>query len=275
MTPLMEIVDSKKIIEHEQPKFNSAISISNLDFSYPKRGKLLSIRQLDVASGKIVSILGPSGCGKTTLLLLIAGLIKANSGQISVFGTTPADYRHTGNMAVVFQNPALLPWRTVIMNLRLPFDLQGVAVDKEKLINVLNLVGLNGSEDVFVDQLSAGMQSRVSLARAIVTKPSLLLMDEPFGNLDEFNRVRLNLKLAEIQKELGMTVLLITHNINDAILISDRILVMKSFSGENRPTEIQEDISITFPNRTIESSSSSEYSNLYQSIVKHFQQEIK
>lgn len=258
-----------------KPSSDLALSISNLTFSYPGQHILLNINRLAVSPSTIVSVLGPSGCGKTTLMLLIAGLLTPSSGDISAFGQAPSRIRESGSMAVVFQSSNLLPWRTVLANLALPFELRGLPVDNQRLKEALGLVGLSGLEAAYIDELSGGMQSRVAIARALVTHPALLLMDEPFGNLDESNRLRLNLAIAEIQRELGMTVFFITHNINEAILISDRIFVMNQLTtSDHLHTEILDDITIDFPNKTVESISSPQFQGLYQSVLQHFHQGI-
>lgn len=253
----------------------AVLSIMNLKFSYYGPKDLLVIKDFQIPSSGIVSVLGPSGCGKTTLMLLIAGLLRASSGQILLSGMHPSDFRKNGSMSVVFQSPALLPWRTVMENLALPFDLRGEVVEETKINNTLELVGLKDLNNAHIDELSGGMQSRVALARALVTEPSLLLMDEPFGNLDEFNRLKLNLALVNIQKKLQMTVIFITHNINEAILISDRILVMGQSTLQNQYTEICEDIKIDFPNKTLESISTSQFQAVYQFILNIFHKEFK
>lgn len=260
-----------------KPPSDVALSISNLTFSYPGQHILLRINRLDVLPSTIVSVLGPSGCGKTTLMLLIAGLLTPSSGDISAFGQVPSRIRELGSMAVVFQSSNLLPWRTVLANLALPFELRGLPVDNQKLKEALGLVGLSALEAAYIDELSGGMQSRVAIARALVTHPALLLMDEPFGHLDESNRLRLNLAIAEIQRDLGMTVFFITHNINEAILISDRLFVMNQLTTSDHlhtETEILDDITIDFPNKTVESISSPPFQNLYQRVLQRFHQGI-
>jgi NitT/TauT family transport system ATP-binding protein len=252
-----------------------ALSISNLKFSYTGEKDILVVKDLHLPTSEIISVLGPSGCGKTTLLLLIAGLLRNSTDKIRLFGMQPSEFRKTGAMSVVFQSPTLLPWRTVMANIALPFDLRGEIVEESKINNVLELVGLNNLQDAHVDELSGGMQSRVALARALVTDPLLLLMDEPFGSLDEFNRLKLNLALAKIQKQFQMTVIFITHNINEAILISDRILVMGQKNIKNQYTEICENIKIDFPNKTLESISSSQFQATYQFILNIFHKEFK
>ena len=251
-----------------------AVCISELDFSYSPKTHLLRMRHLDIRPSRIVSVLGPSGCGKTTLLLLIAGLIKVFSGKITIFGLDAASFRATGAMSVVFQSPSLLSWRTVADNVALPFELQGVPVIRERVEEALELVGLSNVSDSYIDQLSGGMQTRVAIARALVTKPSIVLMDEPFGNLDEFNRLRLNIALTKLQSDLGMTVIFVTHNVSEAVLISDRILVLRQPNANDGYTEILEDVEIKFENKTLASVSTPQFQTTYQTILHHVQEGV-
>ena len=175
-------------------------------------------------------------------------------------------------MSIVFQNATLLPWRTVLANLMLPFELRGVQGPRENALQTLELVGLTGLENAFVDELSGGMQTRVAIARALVTRPAILLMDEPFGNLDEFNRVRLNLALTDIQQSLGTSILLITHNIHEALLMSDRLLIMADDLADSHATTIEEDVVIDFPNKHIEAVADPRFQQLYKHVISHFHQ---
>ena len=176
--------------------------------------------------GKLTTVLGKSGCGKTTLLKTIIGLEKIDSGSIS-FSYKEKDGVEKPNISLVFQEPRLLPWKTVKDNLELAirnFDL----VRREKSVSeVLELVQLPGVENLYPNQLSGGMAQRVGLARGIISKPDLLLLDEPFGALDFMTRSQLQIDFSRIQSELSMTMLLITHDINEAILLSDEVLFMK------------------------------------------------
>ncbi|MBZ0158935.1 MAG: ABC transporter ATP-binding protein [bacterium] len=256
--------------EQAQPIHDVAVALSNLQFAYPGRPQLLEIGDMEVQSGSTVSILGPSGCGKTTLLFLVAGFLTPRAGKVSLFGKTPNEVRGAGYLGIVFQNPTLLPWRTVVANIGLPFQLRQLPIDTDAVIDALSLVGLENWADAYPDELSGGMQSRVALARALATRPRLLLLDEAFGNLDEFHRLKLNLALSEIQRALKMTVLFVTHNVHDAVLISDRILVLQPPNSDGGPTMIYEDIRIDFANKTVDSISTTAFQALYQRLLSKF-----
>ncbi len=187
-----------------------------------------------IAKGEFVSLVGPSGCGKSTLLRLVAGLDGVTEGEISV-GKVDVRGRAPGEAAVgfVFQDATLLPWRTVEANVALPLELSGTR-QRARLAaarEMLELVGLGDFAGTYPDELSGGMQMRVSVARALVTKPDLLLMDEPFGALDEITRQRLGGELLAIGARTGATVLFVTHNVFEAVYLSDRILVMSARPG--------------------------------------------
>jgi NitT/TauT family transport system ATP-binding protein len=181
---------------------------------------------LDVPAGEFLAILGPSGCGKSTLLRMIARLIEPDSGSIAI---EPKDHR----TAFVFQDAHLLPWRTVFDNASLPLELQGVAREERYAAasSVLRQVGLGDAAGRYPAQLSGGMRMRVSLARALVTSPSLLLMDEPFAALDEITRFNLEVQLRELWCSRGMTVLFVTHSISEAAFLANRAIVLARRGG--------------------------------------------
>jgi NitT/TauT family transport system ATP-binding protein len=185
----------------------------------------------DVVRGSFVSLVGPSGCGKSTLLRLIAGLIERTSGPIRVHGR-PVTGPHT-DVGMMFQRATLLDWRTAVENVLLPVELQrGVtAADKARAMELLSLVGLKDFAFSFPSQLSGGMQQRVALARLLQTGADILLLDEPFGALDEFTRERLNLELMRIVADVGATTLFVTHNILEAIFLADEVMVMTPRPG--------------------------------------------
>lgn len=194
-------------------------------------GELVVINNLtlDIAAGEFLAILGPSGCGKSTLLRLIAGLTKPAQGTLEV---TPADLKfHT---AYVFQDAHLLPWRTVLENTILPLELMGTPRDESvsRARAALEEVGLAETEARYPAQLSGGMRMRVSLARALVTSPRLLLLDEPFAALDEVTRFRLDIRLRELWLERKMTVIFVTHSITEAAFLADRAVVLTRRGGE-------------------------------------------
>jgi NitT/TauT family transport system ATP-binding protein len=184
-----------------------------------------------VEKGAFTSIVGPSGCGKSTLLRLVAGLIPLSSGRLTVHGQEVAAPRK--DVGMMFQKATLLDWRTAVENVLLPSELGGRVTqkDKRRAIDLLDLVGLKGFEFSFPRQLSGGMQQRVALARLLQTGADILLLDEPFGALDEFTRERLNLELLRIVAEVRATTLFVTHNIAEAIFLADHVMVMTPRPG--------------------------------------------
>ena len=194
---------------------------------------------LEVAPGEFLSLLGPSGCGKSTLLRLIAGLIRPSSGGV-VFGGGG----RPGDIGFVFQDPTLMPWATALANARLPLRLRGVARGEAeaRAAAALAAVGLSGFERAWPRELSGGMRMRVSIARALVTRPSLLLMDEPFAALDEINRHRLNDDLLRLRAESGVTVVFVTHSVFESAYLSSRVAVMAA-----RPGRVVADLPIPAP----------------------------
>ena len=188
---------------------------------------------LEVAHGEFVSLLGPSGCGKSTLLRLIAGLVEPDSGVITIGGQTPAQAQADREIGYVLQEPALLPWRTVAANIRLPLDVDRHA-DKGSRANVedlLEMVGLDGFADYYPHHISGGMQQRTALARAIAVGASLFLMDEPFGALDGITRASMRYELLRIWEADKKTVVFVTHSIAEAVALSDRVAVMSARPG--------------------------------------------
>ncbi len=191
-------------------------------------GVNLAIRQ-----GEFVSLIGPSGCGKTTLLRLTADLEQATTGTLLVNGMTPAEARERRAYGYVFQAPALYPWRDVQRNVMLPLEIMGLPRDERqaRAARVLELVGLTGFRRRFPWQLSGGMQQRASIARALSFEPNLLLMDEPFGALDEITRDGLTLHLHQLWRRTGLTAMFVTHSVLEAVFLSTRIVVMSSRPG--------------------------------------------
>jgi NitT/TauT family transport system ATP-binding protein len=208
----------------------------------------LSKVNLDVADGDFVSFIGPSGCGKTTLLRVIADLEQATSGSITVNGMSPSEARLKRAYGYVFQAPALYPWRTVERNVGLPLEIMKLDNAGERIRRNLDLVNLTGFEKKFPWQLSGGMQQRVSIARALAFDPKLLLMDEPFGALDEIVRDKLNQQLLELWARTRKTVVFVTHSIPEAVFLSTKIVVMSP-----RPGRIIDVIETNFPkDRTLD-----------------------
>jgi len=212
------------------------VDIRNLSLVYQAADKpvyALSDIDLKIDSGDFVSLIGPSGCGKTTLLRVIADLEKPTSGDITVNGMLPEAARQKRAYGYVFQAAALFPWRTVERNVTLPLEIMGVPAEERHRLAVehLALVGLSGFERKFPWQLSGGMQQRVSIARALAFEPRLLLMDEPFGALDEITRDHLNLQLTRLWATTGKTCVFVTHSISEAVFLSTRIVVMSPRPG--------------------------------------------
>lgn len=193
----------------------------------------LSEVDLAVARGDFVSLIGPSGCGKTTLLRVIADLEHPTAGTISVNGVSPHQARVDRSYGYVFQAPVLYPWRTVERNITLPLEIMGIGRQerRRRAEHYLDLVNLNGFEKKHPWQLSGGMQQRVSIARALSFEPDLLLMDEPFGALDEITRDHLNEQLLQLWERTGKTVVFVTHSIPEAVFLSTRIVVMSPRPG--------------------------------------------
>ena len=188
---------------------------------------------LEVAHGEFVSLIGPSGCGKSTLLRLIAGLIEPDSGVITIAGRTPEQAQADREIGYVLQEPALLPWRSVAANIRLPLDVdrRSDAGRRANVDDLLEMVGLAGFADYYPHQLSGGMQQRTALARAIAVGASLFLMDEPFSALDEITRASMRYELLRIWEADRKTVVFVTHSIAEAVALSDRVAVMSARPG--------------------------------------------
>jgi NitT/TauT family transport system ATP-binding protein len=224
----------------------------------------LSNVDLDVATGDFVSFIGPSGCGKTTLLRVIADLERPTVGTISVNGVTAEQARLRRHYGYIFQVAALYPWRTVERNVALPLEIMGydAAQRRERVARYLRLVNLSGFERKFPWQLSGGMQQRASIARALSFEPALLLMDEPFGALDEIVRDHLNEQLLRLWDQTRKTVVFVTHSIPEAVFLSTKIVVMSP-----RPGRIVDVIATNFPrDRTLEIRETPEFIKVAQRV---------
>jgi NitT/TauT family transport system ATP-binding protein len=186
---------------------------------------------MEVQAGEFFSIIGPSGCGKSTLLRIIGGLLPATSGELTV-GNDPVTGPHPW-IGMVFQEESTFPWRTTSANVEFGLEMHGMAQRerREKAREMIRLVGLSGFEERYPSELSGGMKQRVAIARALVLEPKILLMDEPFGALDEQTRIMLGEELLRIRDQLRQTIILVTHNINESVQLSDRVMVMTARPG--------------------------------------------
>jgi NitT/TauT family transport system ATP-binding protein len=197
---------------------------------------------LDVNAGEFFSIIGPSGCGKSTLLRIIGGLLAASSGELTV-GSDKVNGPHPW-LGMVFQEESTFPWRTTLGNVEFGLQMRGVSQDqrRQKSREMIRLVGLSGFEERYPSELSGGMKQRVAIARALVLEPKILLMDEPFGALDEQTRIILGEELLRIRDQLKQTIILVTHNINESVQLSDRVMIMTA-----RPGRVKEAVPIDLP----------------------------
>lgn len=212
-----------------------AIRITSLTKSYEtKTGPVLAVRDvsLEVEGGKCYSLVGPSGCGKSTVLKIAAGLTPHEDGEVLVLGQQAREGRR--DVGVMFQTPVLLPWRTVLKNVLLPVEIFKEPMDagKARAKELLDLVGLEGFADKYPWELSGGMQQRAALSRVLVMDPDILLMDEPLAALDEFTRERLVFEIARLHERLKKSILYVTHDIQEALILSDHVVVMSSHPGE-------------------------------------------
>ncbi len=226
MTPLLTVT---QISKHFQTRIRPVYALQNVSFQ--------------VAAGEFICLLGPSGSGKSTLLRIMGGLLAADGGEVHFQGKLLREPQAA--IGFVFQSTNLMPWRTVLDNVLLPHEVQQGTVDansKQVAYELLALVGLQGFEMAYPPTLSGGMRQRVVLARTLIQQPQLLLMDEPFGALDALTRERLNLELLRIQEQQGMTVVMVTHSIQEAVFLADRVLVISE-----RPGQLVADVPIPLP----------------------------
>ncbi|TSA87524.1 ABC transporter ATP-binding protein [Deinococcus detaillensis] len=223
------------------------VSVRDLSMIFPVPGGqtvALQDANLQIMPSEFISLIGPSGCGKTTLLRLMADLITPTGGELTVSGGTPRAARENRAYGYVFQAPALMEWRNVLGNVKLPLEVMNLPREGRdaRAREMLKLVGLEKFERSYPWQLSGGMQQRVSIARALAFDPAILLMDEPFGALDEITRENLNLELLRLWRETGKTVVFVTHSISEAVFLSTRVVVMTA-----RPGKIEGVVNIDLP----------------------------
>lgn len=197
---------------------------------------------LSFAAGRTTALVGPSGCGKSTLLRMIAGLERPDAGRIEIAGAPPEATLRQAGLSVAFQDPSLLPWRSVRRNIELALGLARRPVDASEIDQLISLVGLDGFADTRPAALSGGMRQRAAIARALVTQPGLLLLDEPFGAVDELTRRQLAQELPRLWEARGTTTILVTHSVSEAVTLADRVVVLSP-----RPAEIVAEIAIDLP----------------------------
>jgi NitT/TauT family transport system ATP-binding protein len=263
----MSVIEAENQVSPANDRSQPAVAISHLNLVFGEGDaavRALADVSLAIGRGEFVSFIGPSGCGKTTLMRVVADLENATSGTVTVNGVSPAAARLARAYGYVFQAPALYPWRSVRRNITLPLEIMGIAKDEQarRAARVLDLVNLTGFERKFPWQLSGGMQQRVSIARALSFDPALLLMDEPFGALDEIIRDHLNEELLRLWERTGKTVLFVTHSIPEAVFLSTKIVVMSP-----RPGRIADIIDSDLPRgRSVEIRESPEFIAIAQRV---------
>ncbi len=251
----------------------NAIKVNNINFSFTSENQRLQVLKdlsFEVKEKEFITIIGPSGCGKTTVLKVLGSLYSSSTknvhidGDITVRGVTAEEARRKREFGFAFQKPVLLPWRKVIDNVTLPLDVIG---NQNKTTNwnpheLLDLVGLLDFKDAYPRELSGGMQQRVAIARALVFKPSIILMDEPFGALDEVTREDLNLELLRIWKSTNATIIFVTHSLTEAAFLANRVIVLSA-----RPSKVAVILSVSLPeDRKIKMKESKEFLETVRSL---------
>ncbi len=248
-----------------RPVDHEVVRVTNLSKTFHKRGlKALDNVEVTLHHGTFTSVIGPSGCGKSTLLKIMAGLIPATSGEVLLSGKPVTGPRQ--DIGIMFQQPTLLPWRTALQNVLLPIEIRfgsDVAqAQSEEALKLLELVGLAGFEQVHPYELSGGMAQRVAICRMLVTEPTILLLDEPFGALDELTREYMNVELQRICRERDATAFMVTHAIPEAVFLADRVFVMSA-----RPGRIAEIVDVDLPRpRTLDMMTTPEFGALVRHV---------
>lgn len=251
---------------------NIEIKIDNVSKRFKSGGSdvtALKNVSLEIQKGEFVSLLGPSGCGKTTLLRMIADLLEPTEGSITIEGATPYQSRINRKYGMVFQSPVLYEWRTISRNIELPLEIMKVKKEEReaRAKKMLELVGLTEFADSYPSELSGGMQQRVGIARALAIRPEILLMDEPFSALDEFTREKLHADLLRIWRKTNKTIVFVTHNISEAVYLSDRVCVLSPHPGR-----LSAVVDITLPRpRTEEMRHSAETAALIAKVRNSFE----
>lgn len=251
-------------MDSQIPAAGSIPAAASLKNAHVKFGNFTAIEDLslDIDEGEFWTILGPSGCGKSTMLRLVSDLVPAAEGEVAILGKSTEEARLAREFAFVFQDATLLPWRSALKNVELPLEIgrkRGIntLVGDKTPKQLLELVGLKGREDALPHELSGGMRQRVAIARALVCQPKLLLMDEPFGALDEMTRDHLNLQLLQIWEETGVTILFVTHSISEAVFLGQKVLMLQT-----HPNRLKEIVDIELPHpRTIKMRDTSEFTH--------------
>jgi NitT/TauT family transport system ATP-binding protein len=259
-------------VSDSQP-VKTQIVIRNLSVIYKDdgtRGDTAALQDvdLDIKKGEFVSLVGPSGCGKTTLLRVIADLTPSTSGDVFISGLTPREARLEKRFGIVFQNPVLMDWRTIRRNVCLPLELLKMPKPQrtKKVTEMLDLVGLQEFGHHYPNELSGGMQQRVGIARALAIDPRILLMDEPFSALDEFTKEKLHEDLLRIWRQTNKTIVFVTHNIQEAVFLSDRVVVFSPHPG--RVTSV---VNITLPRpRTLDIKNTAAFTELVAKVRSGF-----
>lgn len=252
------------------PLNETIVHLQNVNKIYPNGKTAVQNVSLDIEQGDFVSFVGPSGCGKSTIFKMISGLIEHTDGELTILGKSPRQaQKQSTDVSFVFQDATLLPWRNVMDNILLPLEFQQIPKKRKEEMaeKVLELVGLKDFRKALPRELSGGMKMRVSIARALVAKPKLLLMDEPFGALDEITRQNLQAELLKIWEKEKMTVLFITHNVFEAVYLSTKIAVMTPSPGKIENTV---EVDLPFP-RNAELRTSHHFSDIAAKVSHYLQ----